>query len=185
MRLEDFFFNVDISTLTAYIQHVTDYNFFVDDLQSLWFFDTDPFNFDHVVVFLEQVHAGMRGDLVLWVFVDVGQSRNVRVNNNYVTSLFYLNKSTPRSLNIPVYTLTKILRNTVEISNATQRVRRDRVKRGREERRVSTKNTTGHRIRSVGVAYHRLTACTGGRGNWEKWARLFVVERLKDAEHRV
>ena len=60
---------------------------------------------------------------VLRVFVDVGQSENVDIDNNYITSIFHINKTTPRSLNIPVCLLKKVLRNTVEIATVTREVR--------------------------------------------------------------
>ena len=52
---------------------------------------------------------------VSWVLVDVGQSENVDIDDNYITLIFHINETTPLPLNIPVYSLKKILTNTLEI----------------------------------------------------------------------
>ena len=178
MTLKDFF-HVTASTLNAYTTHITHYHIFVDDMQALYFSDPSTCKFPDVANFIEQVHAGMRSDNVFWVLVDVGQSANVRAENESVLSLFHVNDTTLRTLSIPVYPLKKVLRNTVEIVKATQVVRSKRVTANTAGTRVPTDITTGHRIRAQGVAYHRLTAYTGGPAGWEKSAPLFVVHQIQ------
>ena len=190
MTLNDFF-HVTTSTLNAYTTHITQYHIFIDDMQALNFNEStsdsdsdsnsDPSTckFPDVANFIEQVHAGMSSDNVFWVLVDVGQCEEVDVNNNFITSMFHVSGNTPRPLHIPVYFLKKILRNTVEIISVTQDVRNKRITDSVAEARIPTDTTAGHRVRAQGVQYHYLASYTGGRGNWEKSAPLFVLQLLE------
>ena len=172
----DNFFQVDSSTLTtSYLDNVKTYNVFIDDIQSLEFRSDVECTFDHVAYFIDQAYVvGKKSGVTLWILVDVGQSRNVDIEKKSVASLLRLNETTPRSLNIPIYPLKKVMRNSLEILTATQRVRSDRVRAERAETSVMTDITAGHRIRSSSVKYNHLAAYTRA-----SIRAKFVAERLK------
>ena len=68
---------------------------------------------------------------------------------------------TPRQLNIPVYVLNKVLRNSVEIASVIQKVRETCAEESSEgETTVMGNITTGHNIHSNNVIHHKLNKWT-------------------------
>jgi len=181
----DNFFEVERETLLNY--DITNYNLFVDDLQSLWLygFDNNKCTFDDVVEFIDRVYNNVCGsDFITWFLLDIGQSYDANAEHTLPAWLLYNEDNTPRQLNIPVYVLDKVLRNSVEIASVIRKVRDIRVKGENDgETTVMTDITTGHNIHSDSVVYHKLNKWTGSKGyseDWKKWSKLFVVERVKE-----
>ena len=171
--LDDFFQRVTPETIKGY--NIRGYNIFIDDLQALDLYGSKC-TFQDVAEFVDRAYlAAAAAELHLWVSVDVGESRNVGVNDS-IASLFFTNVITPRPLKIPVYYLSRVLRNSVEISAATLKLRTERISATGGQNTIYNSNLTpGHRITCDSIQYHFLETWTG---DWEKSAPLFVAERV-------
>ena len=144
-------FGVEPDNLKSY--DINGYHVIIDDLQSLRlvsYSDFDPnVTFKDVVLFIERVYESLKEtDISFWCAVDEGQSYGVDVDNNdYVTTLFNTDDTTSRQLNIPIFLLNKILRNSVEVSIVVQKVRNMRITNNEATYMVFGNHSTGHRIR--------------------------------------
>lgn len=179
MDLNDFF-AVPTTTLQQY--DLDSYHLFIDDLQS---YTVEEYKgcakYSEIALFIDDLYMKrIHTQLYLWACFDVLQSNGVDLNDHHITSLTHISTTKRRPLKIPIFDLTKILRNSADIIPVIQKVRTERIRYN--SLHLSTSNTLrnvagGHNITCTPVVYHELIGYAEPK-HWKNFITHVLTEVL-------
>ena len=171
------FFNVTRDELLTY--DMSGYHLFIDDLQHLDFFSgNDSTTFIDVHDFIDLTYSTcLHHDTYLWIMLDVVQGWiDVPLGKGwYPMDLFMTNEKQPRAYNIPIMTLSHVMRNTQSIMKLSNEARVQYLSTYNRSSYAVPSPQIGHKVSSHMPVYHKLQM-----GVEKKHVLPFILSRLRD-----